>query len=97
VNQRLFGTDGIRGRAFEPPLDEDTVRRLGGALADSLGGRHARPEILLAGDTRRSTERLAGWLAGSFQACGGAVTWGASCPRRRSPNCSDRARGPPGW
>ena len=24
----LFGTDGIRGRAFSPPLDEDTVRRL---------------------------------------------------------------------
>jgi phosphomannomutase len=34
----LFGTDGIRGRAFEPPLDEDTVRRLGAALADILNG-----------------------------------------------------------
>ena len=32
----LFGTDGIRGRALEPPLDEDTVRRLGAALADIL-------------------------------------------------------------
>jgi len=75
----LFGTDGIRGRAFEPPLDEDTVRRLGAALADILNG-SGEPHILLAGDTRASTEVLAGWLAGSFQAGGGRVTWAGVLP-----------------
>lgn len=61
----LFGTDGIRGRAFEPPLDKDTVGRLGVALASVLT---QTPHILLAGDTRSSTEVLASWFAGSFAA-----------------------------
>ena len=76
---QLFGTDGIRGRAFEPPLDEDTVRRLGAALAEILRGPDA-PHILFAGDTRASTEVLATWLAGSFQAGGGRVTWAGVLP-----------------
>jgi phosphoglucosamine mutase len=76
----LFGTDGIRGRAFEPPLDEDTVRRIGVALAEDLALERLGPRILLAGDTRASTMTLAGWLASSFQAAGGAVTWGGVLP-----------------
>lgn len=80
TGRRLFGTDGIRGRADHPPLDEDTVRRLGVSLARCLGGRHTAPELLLAGDTRESTERLAGWFAEAFQASGGRVTWGGVLP-----------------
>ena len=30
--RKLFGTDGIRGKAGEHPLDEETVCRLGLAL-----------------------------------------------------------------
>ena len=30
---RLFGTDGVRGKAGGPPLDEATVRRLGAGRA----------------------------------------------------------------
>jgi len=77
---RLFGTDGIRGRALEWPLDEDTVARLGAALADELRAAGCQPSILLAGDTRASTETLAGWLASSFQGSGGEVTWGGVLP-----------------
>ncbi len=76
----LFGTDGIRGRAFAPPLDEPTVRRLGAALALELSGNEDPPHLLLAGDTRRSTEVLAGWLAEAFQGGGGRVTWGGVLP-----------------
>jgi phosphoglucosamine mutase len=76
----LFGTDGIRGRAYEPPLDEDTVRRLGVALAEDLALECAEPKILLAGDTRASTNDLAAWLGSSFQAAGGSVTWGGVLP-----------------
>ncbi len=78
--EKLFGTDGIRGRAYEPPLDEDTVRRLGVALAEDLALQCPEPRILLAGDTRASTTDLAQWLASSFQASGGAVTWAGVLP-----------------
>ncbi|MCW8984879.1 MAG: phosphoglucosamine mutase [Thermoanaerobaculales bacterium] len=76
----LFGTDGIRGRAYEPPLDEDTVRRLGVALAEDLALQCPEPRILLAGDTRASTTDLARWLASSFQATGGTVIWAGVLP-----------------
>ncbi len=77
---RLFGTDGIRGRALEWPLDKDTVARLGAALAGELRTSGCQPSILLAGDTRASTETLAKWLASSFQGSGGEVTWGGVLP-----------------
>ena len=78
--ETLFGTDGIRGRAYEPPLDEGTVRRLGVALAEDLALQCPEPRILLAGDTRASTNDLATWLGSSFQAAGGSVTWGGVLP-----------------
>ena len=78
--ESLFGTDGIRGRAYEPPLDEDTVRRLGVALAEDLALQCPQPRILLAGDTRASTTDLARWLGSSFQAIGGSVTWAGVLP-----------------
>lgn len=78
--RRLFGTDGIRGIALEPPLDRPTVGRLGSALAEFLSRRQTSPGLLLAGDTRASTEVLAGWLAESYQAAGGRVTWAGVLP-----------------
>jgi phosphoglucosamine mutase len=87
---RLFGTDGIRGKALEPPLDQDTVQRLGAALAERLGMRHERPHLLLAGDTRASTECLARWLGGAFRNRGGDVTWAAVLP---TPAVSQLLRG----
>ena len=47
--EKLFGTDGIRGRAYEYPLDEETVRRLGVALERDLKEGSDTPRILLAG------------------------------------------------
>lgn len=80
MTTRLFGTDGIRGPAFAPPLDERTVRRLGAALAEELGGAGARPHLLMAGDTRASTGTLASWLGEAFLGGGGALTWGGVLP-----------------
>lgn len=76
---KLFGTDGMRGRAFEAPLDEGTVRRLGTALAEELEGAQAAP-LLLAGDTRGSTTLLASWLGEAYQAAGGRIVWGGVLP-----------------
>jgi phosphoglucosamine mutase len=77
---RLFGTDGMRGVALEPPLDRGTVTRLGRSLADHLTAAGRPGRILLAGDTRESTEVLAGWLGGSFIASGGELHWAGVLP-----------------
>jgi phosphoglucosamine mutase len=57
--KRLFGTDGIRGVAGQPPLDPASVRRAGVALARVLASRLSRaPRVVLGRDTRESGPRL---------------------------------------
>ncbi len=51
---RLFGTDGVRGKAGHAPLDPPTVRRLGAALVRALPGGHAPRRLLVGRDTRES-------------------------------------------
>jgi phosphoglucosamine mutase len=51
---RLFGTDGVRGKAGDYPLDVPTVRRLGAALARSLGHHGGAVRFLAGRDTRES-------------------------------------------
>jgi len=54
---RLFGTDGVRGKAGTYPLDPPTVRRLGAALARALG--HGQSTKFLSG---RDTRESGGWI-----------------------------------
>ena len=77
---RLFGTDGIRGVAFEPPLDKPTLTRLGAALASHLRDAGLPVRVLLAGDTRASTRALAEYVGGAFAAAGGEVHWAGVLP-----------------
>ncbi|HQZ40517.1 MAG TPA: phosphoglucosamine mutase [Vicinamibacterales bacterium] len=51
---KLFGTDGIRGRAGDPPLDARTVARVGAALARARQPRAGAMRVLVARDTRES-------------------------------------------
>src|SRR5215471_1512138 len=51
---RLFGTDGVRGKAGEFPLDPSTVRRLGAAVVRALPHGSSSPRILVGRDTRES-------------------------------------------
>lgn len=53
MSTRLFGTDGVRGVAGEPPLDPKTIARLGAALVRVLPHRDAG-RILVGRDTRES-------------------------------------------
>ncbi len=77
---RLFGTDGVRGRFGEPPLDRQTVtalaRQIAATLAERRGGPDgaagsaAAPVVILGGDTRESTPEICRWLAAGLAAGG---------------------------
>jgi phosphoglucosamine mutase len=59
--RKLFGTDGIRGVAGEPPLDARTIYATGLALGHSLRNRH-EAKVILGRDTRESS----GWIAATI-------------------------------
>ena len=71
--KQLFGTDGIRGVAGEPPLDPRTVYACGLALGEDLRGQSAHPEVVLGMDTRESGPIIAEQLAGGLNATGARV------------------------
>ena len=64
--RKLFGTDGIRGVAGEPPLDPATAYAVGVALATWIGGHHLDPEVVIGKDTRESGKWLAEHVAGGL-------------------------------
>jgi phosphoglucosamine mutase len=59
----LFGTDGIRGKARQYPLNQLTMFQLGVALAHRFKKNVERPRVLLGMDTRESGPMIAGALA----------------------------------
>jgi phosphoglucosamine mutase len=65
---RFFGTDGIRGRAGEPPLDAATVQKIGRAIVRALGVE--RPRVLIGRDTRESGPAIEQHLAAGLAAEG---------------------------
>jgi len=58
MNSKLFGTDGIRSRAGNFPLNATTVVAIGQAIGERLGGR-----LLVGYDTRVSSP----WILGLLQ------------------------------
>ncbi len=77
---RLFGTDGIRGPAGEPPLDRRTLTRLGTVLGGLLQESHDQPSVLIGGDTRDSTSAIASALAAGLTGSGVEVRYGGVLP-----------------
>jgi phosphoglucosamine mutase len=74
---RLFGTDGVRGKAGEYPLDHETVARLGAALVRAMGGlsEGGRPlKFVLGRDTRESGEWIERELARGVHSAGAQIT-----------------------
>lgn len=51
---KLFGTDGIRGRANSYPMSADLVLRLGQAIGLYFKKHYDKPRILIGKDTRKS-------------------------------------------
>jgi phosphoglucosamine mutase len=71
--QRLFGTDGVRGRAGAAPLDAPTIRRLGAALVRALPRAASEHRLLVGRDTRESGAWIAQELAYGARSAGGHV------------------------
>src|SRR5262249_54147007 len=73
-HKRLFGTDGIRGRAGEYPLDERTVEQLGHALVENLRlALHHPPRIIIGRDTRESGPQIQAALTRGAESAGATV------------------------
>ena len=68
--RKLFGTDGIRAVAGEPPLDRCTIYAVGVALARTMG---PSPRVILGMDTRESGPWIAAVLAAGLHAGGAKV------------------------
>ena len=74
--KKLFGTDGIRGTAGQPPLDPRTITALGMALAEDLERREPGGPPVLIGpvligmDTRESGPAIAAELASGLRTGG---------------------------
>ncbi len=76
--RKLFGTDGIRGVAGQPPLDPATVFAFGAALGEWVA-HHSSPRVVIGMDTRESGPALAATVAGGLaragvEACFAGVT-----------------------
>jgi phosphoglucosamine mutase len=71
--RKLFGTDGIRAVAGEPPLDAKTIYAVGMALAHQLKGKAAKPSVILGMDTRESGNWIAAVLSAGLSEAGASV------------------------
>src|SRR5579859_4023006 len=70
----LFGTDGIRGVANEPPMTPELALQLGRAVTFVAGrGRNHVPRVLIGKDTRLSGYMLEQAIASGVCAAGGRV------------------------
>jgi phosphoglucosamine mutase len=76
----LFGTDGIRETFGEPPLERQTVQTIGRELGRLLHEEHSQPQVVLAGDTRVSTETLAAWLVDGLRTMDVEIHYGGTLP-----------------
>ena len=71
---KLFGTDGLRGRAGEFPLDARSLRVVGREVGASVR-RDGATTVVVGGDTRESTPALAADLAAGLETSECTVAW----------------------
>ena len=83
MSTHLFGTDGVRGKAGDYPLDHETVARLGAALVRAMrgetgGDRNLR--FIIGRDTRESGDWIERELARGVHAEGATITTAGVIP-----------------
>jgi phosphoglucosamine mutase len=69
----LFGTDGIRGVAGDPPLDHSTVYAVGVALGHHLAKSHKHPQVVIGQDTRESSNWISSSITQGLMSAGAQV------------------------
>ena len=77
TGRRLFGTDGVRGRAGEF-LTADLALRLGHAAVGVTASK--TPQVLIVRDTRESGQMFEAALAAGITAAGGDAVFGGVLP-----------------
>ena len=70
---KLFGTDGIRGKANRYPMTSDVMLRVGRAVAQVLGTQNHRPRVVVGKDTRLSGYMLEQAIASGICSAGADV------------------------
>jgi phosphoglucosamine mutase len=78
--KRLFGTDGIRGRARTFPLDAASMYALGESTAHRLIATGLSSTVLLGTDTRESGTEIARALSAGITAGGGRARFAGVIP-----------------
>ena len=73
ATRKLFGTDGIRGVAGEPPLDPATIYAAGLAVGHSVRKKASNVKVLLGRDTRESSAWIAATIAAGLREAGVTV------------------------
>ncbi len=74
---KLFGTDGLRGKAGAFPLDSPTARLIGEEVGRAASGGR---KVVLGGDTRQSTPGLLRELASGLSRAGARVACAGVIP-----------------
>src|SRR3954465_10733353 len=70
LTRRLFGTDGIRGKANQAPMDAATALRLGQAAGQYFNRGTHRHRVVIGKDTRLSGYMLEPALTAGFVSAG---------------------------
>lgn len=58
LKQRLFGTDGIRGKYGQEPMTKETIAAIARATARFYAKTSRKPSILIGKDTRESSDEI---------------------------------------
>ncbi|MFC3612567.1 phosphoglucosamine mutase [Lutimaribacter marinistellae] len=70
MTRKLFGTDGVRGRANEFPLTASTILSLASAVGQYFNRDQKRHRVVIGKDTRRSCYMLENAMTAGFTAAG---------------------------
>lgn len=70
MNRKLFGTDGVRGRANTHPMTADIAMRLGCAAGAHFTNGDHRHRVVIGKDTRQSCYMIENALAAGFLSVG---------------------------
>lgn len=93
MTRKLFGTDGVRGKANVAPMTPELALRLGRALTFVAGrGKSRPPRIVIGKDTRLSGYMLETAMAAGICAMGGRVMLSGPIPTPAVANLSQSMR-----